>query len=70
MTKPTGNSSVFARTGACTSCFAEPGPGVYRLALIPSGVGGTQGTGAYVAPLEVTLPSSAVASTITPIDIP
>lgn len=67
VTNPNGTSPVFARTGLCASCFSEPQPGVYRLAIKPAN--GNWITGTWVTKLEVSLPNG-VAETIIPIDIP
>ena len=62
-----GVSPVFVDTASCASCFMEPEPGVYRLAVRPTF--GNWGDGTYVAMIVVS--SGAVSrQTIIPIDIP
>jgi hypothetical protein len=63
-----GVTPAFVTTAVCAACFAEPQPGVYRLAARPSF--GFWGSGTYVVQLTVTLPAGAVRRAVVPIDIP
>jgi hypothetical protein len=68
ITNPGGVSPVFVSTALCASCFAEPEPGVYRLAARPA-VGNWSG-GTYVAQVTVTKPAGGTLTVLIPIDIP
>ena len=68
ITNPGGVSPVFVNTALCSSCFAEPEPGVYRLAARPAS--GNWAGGTYVAQITVTKPTGAALTVLIPIDIP
>jgi hypothetical protein len=69
ITNPGGVSPVFVTTAVCSACFAEPEPGVYRLAARPAaGANWTGGT--YVALVTVTKPAGTTVTVLIPIDIP
>jgi hypothetical protein len=63
-----GVTPAFVSTATCPACFAEPQPGVYRLAVRPSF--GTWGGGSYVVLLTVTKPTGTTVEIVVPIDIP
>jgi hypothetical protein len=63
-----GVTPAFVSTATCPACFAEPQPGVYRLAVRPPF--GTWGGGSYVVLLTVTKPTGNTVEIVVPIDIP
>jgi hypothetical protein len=63
-----GVTPAFVSAATCPACFAEPQPGVYRLAVRPPF--GTWGGGSYVVLLTVTKPTGAPIEIVVPIDIP
>ena len=64
-----GGTPTFIGPPFCPGCFAEPDPGIYRLAVRPGG-GGNWSAGSYVVLIEVTYPTGAIRSVAVPIDIP
>jgi hypothetical protein len=68
ITNPAGVTPAFVSTATCPACFAEPQPGVYRLAVRPSF--GNWGGGSYVVLLTVTKPAGTTVEIVVPIDIP
>lgn len=67
VTSPGGVTPEFVTTTVCPSCFAEPQPGVYRLAARPSS--GNWASGSYVVFLTVATPGPDK-TVVVPIDIP
>ena len=63
-----GVTPAFVSTATCPACFAEPQPGVYRLAVRPPF--GNWGSGSYVVLLTVTKPTGTTVEIVVPIDIP
>lgn len=64
-----GGSGVtpgFVASATCGACFAEPEPGVYRLAARPTF--GDWGDGSYVTLLDVSIPSGNTRQTIIPFE--
>ncbi len=68
VTNPGGVTPAFVSSAICAACFAEPQPGVYRLAARP--VFGNWADGTYVVLLTVTRPAGGSVSVMVPIDIP
>lgn len=68
VTNPGGVTPVFVSSAICAACFAEPEPGVYRLAARPAF--GNWADGTYVVLLTVTRPAGGSVSVMIPIDIP
>jgi hypothetical protein len=68
VTNPGGVTPVFVSAATCPACFAEPQPGVYRLAARPAF--GNWAGGTYVIVMTVTRPNGTSTSVLTPIDIP
>lgn len=68
VTNPGGVTPVFVSSTTCPACFAEPQPGVYRLATRPAF--GNWATGSYVVLLTVTRPTGVATTVLVPIDIP
>lgn len=67
ITNPGGVTPAFVTTATCPACFAEPQPGVYRLAARPSF--GNWATGTYTVLLTVATPGPDK-KVVVPIDIP
>ena len=63
-----GVTPAFVSATTCPACFAEPQPGVYRLAVRPPF--GTWGGGSYVVLLTVMKPTGTPVDIVVPIDIP
>lgn len=68
VTNPGGVTPVFVSAATCPACFAEPQPGVYRLAMRPAF--GNWAGGTYVVLLTVTRPTGASTTVLVPIEIP
>lgn len=68
VTNPGGVMPIFVSSAICAACFAEPEPGVYRLAARTAF--GDWSAGTYVTLLEVTYPNGNVRQVPVPIDIP
>ncbi len=68
ITNPGGVTPVFVRTATCAACFAEPEPGVYRLALRPAF--GLWSAGSYVTVVEVGGGGGNSTAEVISIDIP
>ena len=68
VTNPGGVTPAFVSSVNCAACFAEPQPGLYRLAARPAF--GNWASGTYVALLTVTRPTGGSVTTMIPIDIP
>lgn len=68
VTNPGGVTPAFVSAATCPACFAEPQPGVYRLAVRPAF--GNWAGGTYVVLLTVTRPTGGSTTALVPIDIP
>ena len=69
VTNPGGVTPGFVSSLTCAACFAEPQPGVYRLAARPAAATNWAG-GTYVVLLTVTRPTGGSVTMMIPIDIP
>ena len=69
ITSPSGNAPDFLRTGACAPCFSEPQPGVYRMAIRPSG-SSNWSSGTYMLLLDVNIAPGVTVSMLLPVKIP
>ena len=68
ITNPGGVTPVFVSAAICAACFAEPQPGVYRLAARPSF--GNWAGGTYVVLMTITRPAGGSVTMMVPVDIP
>lgn len=69
ITSPSGLTTGFVDSVTCAACFAEPVPGVYRLAARPNS-GGDWMDGTYMLLLEFGPAGTPFFQTVIPLDIP